>query len=100
LEVEVGTEKDALKILSIDPIRANVRKIEVRNGELHIFLLPLTTPTETENKRSQSEPEMRPPEIGKLAPDLSVQTWFNSKPINLSTLRGKIVVLDFCDWFG
>jgi len=100
LEVEVGTEKDALKILSIDPIRANVRKIEVRNGELHIFLLPLTAPTETENKRSQFEPEMRPPEIGKLAPDLSVQTWFNSKPINLSTLRGKIVVLDFCDWFG
>lgn len=98
LEVEIGEGKDALKILSVRPARANIESVEVRNGELFIFLRPVTPMLETE--KPKAELELRPPEVGKPAPDLSVQVWLNTKPITLSALRGKIVVLDFCDWFG
>ncbi len=98
LEVEIGEGKDALKIVSVQPTRANIESVDVRNGELFIFLRPVTPKVETE--KPKAELELNPPEVGKPAPDLSVQVWLNTKPITLSALRGKIVVLDFCDWFG
>ena len=33
--------------------------------------------------------------VGKPAPKLQVAQWMNSKPTNLSALKGKVVVLDF-----
>lgn len=98
LEIEIGEGKDSLKILSVRPAMANIESVEVRNGELFIFLRPVTPKVETE--KPKAELELRPPEVGKPAPDLSVQVWLNTKPLTLLALRGKIVVLDFCDWFG
>jgi thiol-disulfide isomerase/thioredoxin len=38
---------------------------------------------------------------GKPAPELSLTTWTNSKPLKLADLKGKIVVLDFwATWCG
>lgn len=33
--------------------------------------------------------------LGKPAPKLQVGNWMNSKPLTLSALKGKVVVLDF-----
>ena len=33
--------------------------------------------------------------VGKPAPKLQVAKWMNSKPLTLSALKGKVVVLDF-----
>ncbi len=99
LKIEVGESEGELKILSVDPLRANLRRVEVRNGELVIFLRPMTPKTEPQDEQTR-EIESRLPEVGKLAPDFSVQTWFNTKPLTLSALRGKIVVINFCDWLG
>lgn len=33
--------------------------------------------------------------VGKPAPKLQVASWMNSKPLTLSALKGKVVVLDF-----
>ena len=33
--------------------------------------------------------------VGKPAPKLQVANWMNSKPLTLSALKGKVVVLDF-----
>ncbi|MBG30286.1 MAG: hypothetical protein CMI31_09845 [Opitutae bacterium] len=38
---------------------------------------------------------------GKQAPELALREWMNSKPLDLKTLKGKIVVLDFwATWCG
>ncbi|HOB34078.1 MAG TPA: TlpA disulfide reductase family protein, partial [Verrucomicrobiota bacterium] len=38
---------------------------------------------------------------GKPAPELALTNWINSKPLKLSDLKGKIVVLDFwATWCG
>lgn len=100
LEIEVGENEGMLKILSVDPVRANLGRVEVRDGELVIFLRPITQKTELQDERTRLELGPRPPEVGKPAPDFSVQIWLNTKPLSLSALRGKIVVVDFCDWFG
>ena len=34
-------------------------------------------------------------EIGKPAPEISGQSWLNSKPLTLAELRGKVVLLEF-----
>jgi thiol-disulfide isomerase/thioredoxin len=38
---------------------------------------------------------MAPAEIGKPAPEISGQTWINSKPLRLAELKGKVVLLEF-----
>jgi cytochrome c biogenesis protein CcmG/thiol:disulfide interchange protein DsbE len=39
--------------------------------------------------------------IGKPAPEISAETWFYSKPLNLAGLKGKAVVIDFwATWCG
>ena len=34
-------------------------------------------------------------EVGKLAPEISGQSWLNSKPLKLAELKGKVVLLEF-----
>lgn len=39
--------------------------------------------------------------IGKPAPALAAETWLNSKPLSLNSLKGKVVVIDFwATWCG
>jgi thiol-disulfide isomerase/thioredoxin len=35
------------------------------------------------------------PLIGKKAPSLETEAWFNSTPLNLSDLKGKVVIIEF-----
>jgi hypothetical protein len=102
LEVVIGTPQSEFKvlILSVSPTTSNPAQVEVRNGELRIQLRPVLPQRETEWQATKAEGGTQPPEVGKPAPDLSVQLWLNSKPLTLKALRGKVVVLDFCDWFG
>jgi len=102
LEVVIGTPQSEFKvlILSVSPTTSNPAQVEVRNGELRIQLRPVLPQRETERQATKAEGGTQPPEVGKPAPDLSVQLWLNSKPLTLKALRGKVVVLDFCDWFG
>ena len=36
--------------------------------------------------------------VGQMAPELKVGEWFNSEPLSLEGLRGKVVLLDFWAW--
>ena len=36
--------------------------------------------------------------VGQMAPELKVGEWFNSEPLSLAGLRGKVVLLDFWAW--
>jgi thiol-disulfide isomerase/thioredoxin len=40
-------------------------------------------------------PEIAGAEVGKAAPEISGQSWLNSKPLALAELKGKVVLLEF-----
>jgi len=39
----------------------------------------------------------QPTMVGQSAPELDVATWVNGEPVTLASLRGKVVVVAFCD---
>lgn len=36
-----------------------------------------------------------PPEVGRLAPEITGGPWINSAPVSLEALRGRVVVVEF-----
>jgi protocatechuate 3,4-dioxygenase beta subunit len=60
---------------------------------------PLTA-EETEKKKYNEDIEKRANEIvGKPSPELDVEQWIAGKPVDLSELKGKVVVLHFWSYF-
>lgn len=38
---------------------------------------------------------LRPSMVGQAAPELHASRWYNSEPLTIQSLRGKLVLLDF-----
>lgn len=39
--------------------------------------------------------KLKDPLIGKAAPEIETEIWFNSEPLSLKSLRGKVVIIEF-----
>jgi len=81
----------------------DVLEVKRDKGGLLIHLKPYEE-TRSEIRPSEaakSEIAIKPLAVGMPAPELSCSDWvnLNGKNLSLSALRGKVVLLDFCDFF-
>jgi peroxiredoxin len=97
--------------LSYEPDKPTVifRAEDVRAFARADFAINVTERTPLELKLASFDPDLSPDKpdkqrndltklVGKPAPELKGSDWFNSQPITLESLKGKVVVLTF--WAG
>lgn len=103
MEVQARKGENNFDLLTVQPITSDILEVKRDKGELLIRLKPHEE-QKSEIRLSEatkSEIEIKPLAVGMPAPELSCSAWLNDngKNLSLAALRGRVVLLDFCDFF-
>ncbi len=100
MEVQARKGENNFDLLTVQPITSDILEVKRDKGELLIRLKP-PAETKSEIRNPKSEIEIKLLAVGMPAPEISCSEWVNDngKKLSLAALRGRVVLLDFCDFF-